>query len=51
MEFVRSELNLSDSLTKPVNRKIVEQTSRGMVFCLLQKSKVIVIPPTRMEIP
>ena len=34
LDFVRSELNLVDSLTKPLNRKLVEQTSRGWGFCL-----------------
>ncbi|KAL6331303.1 hypothetical protein AAG906_009731 [Vitis piasezkii] len=30
LEFVRSELNLADSFTKPLNKKLVEETSRGM---------------------
>ena len=30
LDFVRLELNLVDPLTKPLNRKLVEQTSRGM---------------------
>ena len=30
LEFVRSELNLADPLTKPLNKKLVEETSRGM---------------------
>ena len=30
LEFVRSKLNLADPLTKPLNKKIVEETSRGM---------------------
>ena len=30
LDFVRSELNLTDPLTKPLNRKLVEQTWRGM---------------------
>ena len=29
LDFVRSKLNLTDPLTKPPNRKLVEQTSRG----------------------
>ena len=29
LDFVRSELTLVDPLTKPLNRKLVEQTSRG----------------------
>ena len=28
LEFVRSELNLDDSLTKSLNKKLVEETSR-----------------------
>ena len=30
MEFVRLELNLANPLTKPLNKKLVEETSRGM---------------------
>ena len=30
LDFVRSELNLANHLTEPLNRKLVEQTSRGM---------------------
>ena len=30
LDFVRSKLNLANPLTKPLNRKLVEQTSRGM---------------------
>ena len=30
LEFVRSKLNLVDHLTKPLNRKLVEETSRVM---------------------
>ena len=30
LEFVRSELNLVDPLTKPLNKKLVEETSRGV---------------------
>ena len=30
LEFVRSELNLADHLTKPLNKKLVEETSRMM---------------------
>jgi hypothetical protein len=30
LTFVRSEMNLADPFTKPLNRKIVEITSRGM---------------------
>ena len=32
LNFVRSELNLANLLTKPLNRKLVEQTSRGIEF-------------------
>ena len=42
LDFVRSRLNLVDPLTKPLNRKLMEQTSRGYGFYLLQKSKVMV---------
>ena len=30
LDFVRLELNLNDPLAKPLNKKLVEQTSRGM---------------------
>lgn len=30
LDFVRSELNLADPLTKPLNKRLEEQTSRGM---------------------
>ena len=30
LEFVRSELNLDDPLTKSLNKKLVEETSREM---------------------
>ena len=30
LDFVRLELNLADPLTKPLNRTVVEQSSRGM---------------------
>ena len=30
LEFVMSKLNLTDLLTKPLNKKLVEETSRGM---------------------
>lgn len=30
LEFVRSKLNLVKSLTKPLNRKLMEETSRRM---------------------
>ena len=30
LEFVRLELNLDDLLIKPLNKKLVEETSRGM---------------------
>ena len=42
LEFVRSELNLANPLTKPLNKKLVEETSRGWGLCLLQKSRVVV---------
>ena len=29
-EFVRSELNLVDPLTKPLSKKLAEETSRGV---------------------
>ena len=29
LDFMRSELNLTDPLIKPLNRKLVEKTSRG----------------------
>ena len=39
LDFVRSELNLADPLTKPLNRKLAEQTSRGMRLLPITKVK------------
>ena len=39
LDFVRLELNLVDPLTKPLNRKLVEQTSRGMRLFAYYKSQ------------
>ena len=39
LDFVRSELNLADPLTKPLNRKLVEQTSRVMRLLLIIEVK------------
>ncbi|KAL6347852.1 hypothetical protein AAG906_037581 [Vitis piasezkii] len=51
LEFVRPELNLANPLTKPLNKKLVEETLRRWGLCLLQKSRVVVTQPIRMEIP
>jgi len=39
LDYVRSELNISDPLTKPPGRKIVENTSRGMRLMSITKSQ------------
>ena len=39
IEFVRSWLNLVDPLTKPLNKKLVEETSRGMGFMPITEVK------------
>ena len=39
IEFVRSELNLDDPLTKPLNKKLVEETSREMGLMLITEVK------------
>ena len=39
LDFVRSKLNLVDLLTKPLNRKLVEQTSRGVGILLITEIK------------
>ena len=39
LEFVRLELNLVDPLTKPLNKKLVEETSRGMGLMPITKVK------------
>ena len=39
LEFVRSELNLVDLLIKPLNKKLVEETSRGMRLMPITKVK------------
>ena len=35
LEFVRSELNLANPLTKPLNKKLVEKHRGGWGLCLL----------------
>ena len=40
--YVRSELNISDPLTKPLRRKLVENTSRGVEYMSITKSKMMV---------
>ena len=39
LDFVRSKLNLADHLTKPLNKKLVEETSRGMGLMPIIKVK------------
>ena len=39
LDFMRSELNLADPLTKILNRKLVKQTSKGMRLLLITKVK------------
>ena len=39
LEFVRLELNLVDHLTKPLNKKLVEETSNGMGLMPITKVK------------
>ncbi|RVW99167.1 Retrovirus-related Pol polyprotein from transposon TNT 1-94 [Vitis vinifera] len=39
LEFVRLELNLVDHLTKPLNKKLVEETSNGMGLMPIAKVK------------
>ena len=39
MDFLTLELNLADPLNKPLNRKLVEQTSRGMGILLITEIK------------
>ena len=34
LDYVRSELNISDPFTKPLGRKLVKNTSRGWDSCL-----------------
>ena len=53
MDFVRSELNLSNPLTKPLNRKLVEQTLRGSdgAFAYCRFQRLSVTQPVRMGIP
>lgn len=44
LDFVISELNLVDSLTKPLNKSLVEITSRGMGLLSRSKDKTDGIP-------
>ena len=30
IDYVKSEVNLADPLTKPLSKKLIEETSRGM---------------------
>ena len=39
LDYVRSELNISDPFTKPLGRKLVENTSRGMGLMSITKSQ------------
>ena len=39
LEFVKSKLNLTDSLTEQLNRKLVEETSMGMGHMPITKVK------------
>ena len=38
-DYVRSELNISDPFTKPLGRKLVENTLKGMRFVSITKSQ------------
>ena len=39
LEFVKSELNLVNPFTKPLNKKLVEETSRGIGLMPITKFK------------
>ena len=39
IDYVKSELNLADPLTKPLNRRLVVNTSRGMGLMPRTKDK------------
>ena len=39
LDYVRSELNISDPFTKLLGRKLVENTSRGMRLMFIQRVK------------
>jgi len=39
LNYVRSELNISDPFIKPLGRKLVENTSRGMGLISITKSQ------------
>jgi len=39
LDYVRSELNISDPFTKSLGRKLVENTSRGMRLISITKSQ------------
>ncbi|GFY89239.1 hypothetical protein Acr_06g0011790 [Actinidia rufa] len=57
LNFVRSERNLVDPLTKPLSKKVVSQTSRGMgLMSMLDVNSggnptLVVTQPMLMEIP
>jgi len=39
LDYVRSELNISDPFTKPLGRKLVENILRGMGLMSIRKSQ------------
>ena len=39
LDYMRSEFNISDPFTKPLGRKLVENTSRGMRLMSITKNQ------------
>ena len=45
IDYVKSEMNLTNPLTKPLGRKIILETSRGMRLMLKWEIKMMVTQP------
>ena len=50
-DYVRSEQNLADPLTKPLERNMILETSRGMGLEPLANKQVMATQPLLLEIP
>ena len=51
IDYVKSKWNLEDPLTKPLGRKTISETSRGMRLKSLANKQVMETQPLWLEIP
>jgi hypothetical protein len=51
IDYVKSEINLADPLTKPLGKKMILETSREMRLMLKWEIKIMVTQPMWIEIP